>query len=1220
MANGADGRIVIDTELDNDGFKQGSDKLLSSVENLARQVNILGVEMKQSFSGIASILQTLSASAQQSASGVNQGAQQATQAAQQTAAAQATATQATGRATQAVSSYDKELAKLQKQIDGAKGKLAEYYQAVEQIKQSTDQSLMDTTTDDQAARILEIEQIQLEQVNQKYAAKIAALEALEAEYARVAAARDAANQPQQEPQKDTSQSAQESAQGIRDVSQAEQEAAQSSRQLGGSLQDVDRELQQKPGDAGAAKGAFSGLRTAMSAVGNAAVNAGKCLGRMAFNTISAGAKRAITSLKSFSSQTQKTALTSNGLVKSLTSVKRLLITRIKRMFISAIFSDVKEGIQQLALFDSAFNRKMSNIKNSATQLSGNISVTVGNIISAIEPVITQVINLISQAVSYLNQFFALLNGKKTYTAAKKGTQNYADAANGAAKAQKEFNAELYGYDELTRQSKKDNDNSSGSGANASQIQYEDIPINLPEGVMNWVDRLKEAFKKQDWYGLGQVIAEGLNTAVQIVDDWINHTLRPEGVKWAGNVAEILNGLTDGVDWPLLGKTVADGLDTIADIYNTFMYTYNWHDLGDKLGEAMNSLVDNIEWDNIGKAFAAKWQALVQFIHGLVHKVEWATLGANIGKAIYSWFSSIDWGKLADSVVTGFNGLVTALRNAINAINWGQVGTTLANGLQTLIMGINWQELGRLLSDAILALLKLALNLITNIDWYAVGNSIMQGIINMLAEIDWPQILAVLNSCIISLLSGAVNLLLGLTGGLSQKLADAFKRVGLDSIAGFFQGIADAMKTIATWIKEYIVDPVVNAVKDFFGIHSPSTVFAEIGRDLIRGLLIGIAEIWNTVTDFFKNALSGLKNLFSSAWESIKSVTVTAWNSIRNGICTAFTNARTTVVDTAVNLNNNLNAAWTTIKNNAQTAWANVKAAISNGFSSARTTVINTATNLNTNLNAAWTAIRNNAQSAWSNLNNTTISMFSTLRNNVLSAWNNMRTSLGNIQWNVIGHNLVVGLNNGIVSRWNTLMSTVTSMANCVIRILSSIFRIHSPSKVTEQFGEFLDAGLENGLEGGKQGLMATVGEIAHAVNEGMTPDTPDVEMTADGVVGSMQAVISGLSSIASTFQTIADALTAVGGFTVPQIAAGTVTPYQTRVAASAPSENDSEGVTGYLYGILSELQALSRSMRNGENGQNSDIRISINGQELFNVVVDENNRAIRRNGASPLRM
>ena len=1219
MGNGADGRLVIDTELDNDGFEQGSDKLLSAVENLARQINTLGAEMKQSFSGITSVLQSLSAAAQQSASGVNQGAQQATQAAQQTAAAQATATAATGRAAQATSSYDKKLAQLQKQIDAAKNKLAEYYQTIEQIQQSTDQSLMNATTDDQATRLLEIEQIQIEQVNQKYAAKIAALEALEAEYARVAAARDAANQPQQEPQQDTSQGAQESANGIREVSQAEQEAAQSSQQLGGSLQDVDRELKQKPGDAGEATGAFSGLRTAMNTVGNAAINAGKCLGRMAFNAISTGAKRAITSLKSFSSQAKKTTLTSNGLVKSLTSIKRLLITRIKRMFISAIFNNVKEGLKQLALFDSEFNSKMSNIKNTATQASGNIAVSVGNIISALEPVIMRVLDLLNTAVSYINQFFALLNGKKTYTAAKKGTQQYAEAASDAAEAQKEFNAELYGYDELTRQGKQ-NDSSSGASSEESPIQYEEIPINLPQGVLDWVDRLKEAFNNQDWYGLGQIIAEGLNAAMKIVDDWINHTFRPLGVEWARRVAEILNGLTDGIDWRLLGKTIADGLNAIADIYNTFMYTYDWHNLGTKLGEALNSLVDNVEWDSIGKAFAAKWQALVQLIHGFVHSVDWAALGTGIGTAIYSWFSNIDWVMLADSIVTGFNGLVTMLRNAINAIDWGQVGTTLANSLQTLIMGIDWKELGRLLSDAVLALLKLALNLITGIDWYAVGNSIGTGITNMIMNIDWLQVLAVLGTCIISLVGGAVNLVLGLIGGISQTIADAFKSIGWDGVAGFFQGIADKMREWGTWIKTNLIDPVVNGVKNFFGIHSPSTVFAEIGRDLILGLFEGIKNIWHTITDFFSTALSGLKNLLSTAWENIKSTASTAWEGIKSKVTTTFENAKTAIDKTATQIKSGLSTAWSNIRSAASTAWDGIKTAVSNSFNSAKTAVLNTASNLKTNLANAWNGIRSTAQTAWTNLSNTTSTMFSNMRNNVVTAWNNLRTSLGNVQWNVIGHNLVVGLNNGIVSMWNTLTSTVSNLANNVINILSSIFRIGSPSKVTEQFGEFLDAGLENGLEGGKRGLLATVADIAHAITEGMSPDTPDVEMTAEGVVGSMQAVISGLSSIAGTFQTIADVLTAAGGFTMPQIAAGTVTPYQTRVAASEPSEDDSEGVAAYLLGILSELQALSRSVRNGENGQTGDIRISINGREVFQAVVDENNRAIRSYGKSPLKV
>ncbi len=88
---------------------------------------------------------------------------------------------------------------------------------------------------------------------------------------------------------------------------------------------------------------------------------------------------------------------------------------------------------------------------------------------------------------------------------------------------------------------------------------------------------------------------------------------------------------------------------------------------------------------------------------------------------------------------------------------------------------------------------------------------------------------------------------------------------------------------------------------------------------------------------------------------------------------------------------------------------------------------------------------------------------------------------------------------------------------------------------------------------------------------------------------------------------------------MPQIAAGTIAPYKTRVSASEPSANDPEGVTAYLLGILSELQALSRIMRSGDSNQSGDIRVNINGREVFQAVVNENNRAIRSYGKSPLR-
>jgi TP901 family phage tail tape measure protein len=60
------------------------------------------------------------------------------------------------------------------------------------------------------------------------------------------------------------------------------------------------------------------------------------------------------------------------------------------------------------------------------------------------------------------------------------------------------------------------------------------------------------------------------------------------------------------------------------------------------------------------------------------------------------------------------------------------------------------------------------------------------------------------------------------------------------VRGLLSGIAAGAKGIGKWLGAHLVQPVVTWVKSLFGIHSPSTVFASIGRDLIAGLLAGIA--------------------------------------------------------------------------------------------------------------------------------------------------------------------------------------------------------------------------------------------------------------------------------------------------------------------------------------------------------------------------------------------
>ena len=1152
MGNSADGRLVIDTSLDNTGFEQGSEKLLSAIENLSKRIDAMGASMQQSFSGISSILQTLAAAAQQSASGTNTSAQAATQAAQQTAAAQATATQATNQAAQATSNYDKELAKLQAQIDKAKAGLTAYYAEIAEIQQDTDDMLRLTEDPEQVKNTLEIEQIEIDKVNAKYAAKISALEALEAEYARVAEARDAANQPQQEPQDTQSSAEGDAAQGVLDFSQAAQEAAQSAQGL---------------------ENASNALGVALGTVARAGLSAAKSIAKIAFKAVAAAAKKAVSGLKSFSSHSRKAVLSSNALVKSLTSLKRLLITRVKRMFISSIFKNVQEDIQSLAQYSSAFNASMNAMKGSAKQLSGNVAVALGNLIMAVEPIITRLLTLLNSAITRFNEFFALLNGKKTVTSAATGAEDYAQSMEAASQAQQKLNRELYSFDELNRQSDKSSSNADTGGV--AGAAFEEIPINLPAGVSDWVDRLKAAWGSQDWYGVGEILAEGLNMGVQRVDNWINTTLRPKGVEWAARTAKILNGLTDGIDWPMIGQTIADGLNTIVDIYNTFMDGYNFENLGMRVGMALNSLFDNVNWDELGRAFAQKWNALINVIHGIVNEAHWADWGADIGTAINSWFNEIEWEKLADDLGKLPNKINIWLQNVIQNINWAEVGATLGRCITNLITGFDFGQAAQTISSAIGALLRAVAGLLSNIDWYEVVSKLTTSLGETIRNINWLEILASLGSAIISLLGGIVRSIIGFVGGWQQKLANIFSALGMDTIAGFFQGIADKLHGVSNWIKEHIVDPVVNAVQNFFGIHSPSTVFAEIGQNLIQGLFNGISNVWHTITDFFSKALTGLKNLLSDAWGNIKSTAQNAWNGVKTSITGAFQNAK-------------------------------------NGIS-------NTATQIKSGLSATWNSIKSTAQTAVGNLSTTVSTKFTNLKTNLTSAWSGLRTALGNVNWNTIGHNLVVGLQNGISGAWGNLMTGVSNLVNGLIQRIKNLFGVHSPSTVFAEIGAYLDEGLENGLEDGKRGLLATATNVANAVTDSMTPDTAQVDMATDGVISGMQAVISGLSDVAATFMTIADVLTNTGGFTIPQIAAGSVVPYQAKVAGTASTGGDPNNDNALLTSILAEIQALSRSVRNGDGNQNSDIRVIVNGRELFRAMVDENNQAIRRDGRSPLR-
>lgn len=86
-------------------------------------------------------------------------------------------------------------------------------------------------------------------------------------------------------------------------------------------------------------------------------------------------------------------------------------------------------------------------------------------------------------------------------------------------------------------------------------------------------------------------------------------------------------------------------------------------------------------------------------------------------------------------------------------------------------------------------------------------------------------------------SGVTNIL-----GQMSRLASGFLAGGRSAIRNLLSGMVAALRGIDGWVKSHVVDPVVNAVKHWFGIHSPSAVMAGVGQNVTAGFIQGIVHV------------------------------------------------------------------------------------------------------------------------------------------------------------------------------------------------------------------------------------------------------------------------------------------------------------------------------------------------------------------------------------------
>lgn len=116
--------------------------------------------------------------------------------------------------------------------------------------------------------------------------------------------------------------------------------------------------------------------------------------------------------------------------------------------------------------------------------------------------------------------------------------------------------------------------------------------------------------------------------------------------------------------------------------------------------------------------------------------------------------------------------------------------------------------------------------------------------------------------------------------LSQ-LPGRLRDIGNVLMQSLGDGMKDAARNVWNWIKD-IGNDIINAVKDFFGIKSPSKVFAELGGNMIQGLIKGLVS--SNPTEIIQKVFGGMTNalgsIVSKGWVSLAGMPDKALNALQ----------------------------------------------------------------------------------------------------------------------------------------------------------------------------------------------------------------------------------------------------------------------------------------------------------------------------------------------------
>ena len=540
------------------------------------------------------------------------------------------------------------------------------------------------------------------------------------------------------------------------------------------------------------------------------------------------------------------------------------------------------------------------------------------------------------------------------------------------------------------------------------------------------------------------------------------------------IAQIMQILIDNI--PMLITVAAQIIQQLASGIGTALPT-----LIPMIVQIVMQIVQSLV-DNIPMLIDAALQLITGLAQGIINAIP--VLVAALPQVITSLVNGL-LAAIPQIIQAGID-LLTSLISALP-----EIITTIVSAIPEIINGIitalleNIPLIVQAGIDLLVALIQALPQIITTI--VQAIPQIISGIVNALVQ-NIPQIIQAGVQLFVSLIQNLPTIIVEIVKAVPQivsGIVQAFASLGGEMVsagANLLHGLWEGISSAASWLWDKVTgwaSSLVSGIKSFFGIHSPSTVFAEIGTNMGEGVGVGFGESMDGVSADMTAAMGGAGQL--TAAEAVRAVNDGIMANIEG-----LSGAINAIVEKVIT---GLNAQAQRLIQAGQDFGNNIASGLINGIPQITAKIPQITQSIITAFNAQNQKFIDVGVTIDRNIASGMVQGIPQITSKVAQIVQPILTELRSFvsDFTAAGEEMVRGIWQGFQNMSSWLESRVRSMMREIVAAVEDEMDIASPSKVFAGIGEYMAQGLGEGF--GRE--MRNVEKTIRKATDSAVPDDPE---------------------------------------------------------------------------------------------------------------------------------